>query len=280
MEIYEEILRLARENRSSALATIVQCAGSAPQKEGSKMLVRDDGTTMGTLGGGCLEAEVIQNSLMVIKDASPRTVPFNLTEKYGGLVCGGKILVFIEPIVPGPHLVILGAGHVGKALSSAAAFSGFRVTVVDDREEHANRKNLPHANDVIVSDFECVFSKVVIDKKTYIVIATRGHNHDLEALKAALKTEACYVGLLGSKRKKALLLKTLREEGFSDYDIQRVIIPVGLPIGSVTPEEISISISAQIIGQRRRNGSSDLGGSSCGGLIEEDGETQTASPYR
>jgi xanthine dehydrogenase accessory factor len=280
MEIYEEILRLSREDRPSALATIVQCAGSAPRKEGSKMLVRDDGTTMGTLGGGCIEAEVIQNSLMVIKDASPRAVPFNLTEKDGGLVCGGKIVVFIEPIIPEPHLVILGAGHVGKALSSVAAFSGFRVTIVDDREEYANRKNLPRANDVIVSDFAGVFSKVVADKKTYIVIATRGHNHDLDALKAALKTQACYIGLLGSRRKKALLFRTLKEDGFSDQDIQRVIIPVGIPIDSVTPEEISISIIAQIIGQRRRNGSSCLGRSSCGGLIEEDGEAQTASPSR
>ncbi len=280
MEIFEEILRLTRQDRPSALATIVQCTGSAPRKEGSKMLVRDDGTTMGTLGGGCLEAEVVQNSLMVIKDVSPRTVPFNLTEKDGGLVCGGKILVFIEPIVPEPHLVILGAGHVGKALSLSAAFSGFRVTVVDDREEYANRKNLPRANDVIVCDFAGVFSKVAVDKKTYIVIATRGHNHDLDALKAALKTQACYVGLLGSRRKRALLFKILREEGFSDADIQRVIIPAGLPIGSVTPEEISISIIAQIIGQRRRNGSSDLGRSSCGGLIEEDGEAQTTSPSR
>jgi len=278
MEIYEEIVRLKREDRPSALATIVQCAGSAPQREGSKMLVRDDGTTMGTLGGGCIEAEVIQNSLMAIRDASPRTVPFNLTEKDGGLVCGGKILVYIEPVVPEPHIVILGAGHVGKALSSVAAFSGFRVTVVDDREEHANRENLPRANNVIVSEFASVFSKVAVDKKTYLVIATRGHNHDLDALKAALKTEACYVGLLGSRRKKALLFKTLREEGFPDYDIQRVIIPVGLPIGSVTPEEISISIIAQIIEQRRRNGSSDLSRSSCGGLIEENGEAQTASP--
>ncbi len=280
MKIYEEILRLTREDRPSALATIVQCAGSAPQKEGSKMLVRDDGTTMGTLGGGCIEAEVVQNSLMVIKDGSARTVPFNLTEKDGGLVCGGKILVFIEPIVPEPHLVILGAGHVGKALSSVAAFSGFRVTVVDDREEYANRKNLSRANDVIVSDFASVFSKVPVDKKTYLVIATRGHNHDLDALKAGLKTEACYIGLLGSRRKRALLFKMLREEGFSDHDIQRVIIPVGIPIGSVTPEEISISIVAQIIEQRRRNGSSNLGRYSCGRLIEEDGEAQTASTSR
>ena len=279
MDIYEEIVRLRKEERPSALATIVECAGSAPQKQGSKMLVRDDGTVVGTLGGGCIEAEVIQESLMAMQDGSAKTVPFNLTEKNGGLVCGGKVLVYIEPIVPEPRLVILGAGHVGKALSSVARFSGFRVTVVDDREEHANRQNIPHANEVIVCDFESVFSKITADGKTYIVIATRGHNHDLDALKATLKTEAHYVGLLGSKRKKAVLFRTLREEGFPEEDIRRVIIPVGLPIGSVTPEEIAISIMAQVIETRRRNGTTGLGSPSCSRFVEEDGEVKaTPSP--
>lgn len=280
MEIYEEVLRLKREDRSSVLATIVQCLGSAPQREGSKMLIRDDGTTMGTLGGGCIEAGVIQASLMAIRDGSPRTVPFNLTEKEGGLVCGGKILVYIEPVVPEPHLVILGAGHVGKALSSVAGFSGFRVTVVDDRLEFANRQNIPHAYDIIVNDFESVFSKVVVDRRSYIVIATRGHNHDLDALKSALKTDACYIGLLGSRRKREILFKTLRSGGFSDDDISRITVPVGLDIGSVTPEEIAISIMAQIIGQRRGNASSSLGHSSCGRFIKEDGKVKTASSFR
>ncbi|MBI4831082.1 MAG: XdhC family protein [Candidatus Lindowbacteria bacterium] len=257
MEILEEVLKLKREGRSSAIATIVQCVGSAPQKEGAKMLVRDDGTSMGTLGGGCIEARVIHTSMKVLSDGAPITVPFNLTEEEGGLVCGGKILVYIEPIIPEPHLVILGAGHVGKALSSLADFSGFRVTVVDDREEYANKQNLPHAHAAIVDDFESVFSRILVDKKSFIVIATRGHNHDLDALKSALKTEACYIGLVGSRRKRAVLLKTLGDEGFPDGDMQRVITPVGLAIGSITPEEIAISIMAQII-QRRRGKESAL----------------------
>lgn len=280
MEIYEELLRLKREERASALATIVQCAGSAPQKEGSKMLVRDDGTIAGTLGGGCIEAEVIQEALMTIREGRPRTVPFNLTERHGGLVCGGKILVFIEPVIPEPHLVILGAGHVGKALASVASFAGFRVTVVDDREEHANRENLPGAQSVVVTGFESVFQRVIANAKTYIVIATRGHNHDLEALKSALGTEARYIGLVGSRRKKAVLFRTLGEAGFSDEEIRRVIIPVGLEIGSVTPEEIAVSIMAQIIGKRRQNVSSGVSRSSCSGLITEDGEVQAAPSPR
>ena len=275
MDIYEEILRLKKEGRSSAVATIVQCSGSSPQKEGAKMLVRDDGSTVGTLGGGCIEAEVVQASLIIIKDGFPLTIPFELTEKHGGLVCGGKVLVYIEPIIPDPHLVILGAGHVGKALSKVARFSGFRVTVVDEREEYANRDNIPDANEIVMIDFEKVFSKVPVDQNTYLVIATRGHNHDLDALKAGLKTEAGYIGLLGSKRKKALLFKTLRDEEFSQTDIDRVITPVGLPISSVTPEEIAISIMAQIIKYRREHASPGLSDSSCSRFIEEDGTIKT-----
>jgi len=280
VDIYEEILRLKKEGRSSAIATIVQCTGSSPQKEGAKMLVRDDGSTVGTLGGGCIEAEVVQASLITIKDGSPLTIPFELTEKHGGLVCGGKVLVYIEPIIPDPHLVILGAGHVGKALSKVARFTGFRVTVVDDRGEYANRDKIPDAHDTVVSNFESVFLEVPVDKSTFLVIATRGHNHDLDALKAALKTEARYIGLLGSKRKKALLFKTLKDEGFSQTDIGRVIIPVGLPIGSVTPEEIAISIMAQIIKYRRGDVSPSLSDSSCSRFIEEDGSAKTTPSSR
>jgi xanthine dehydrogenase accessory factor len=277
MDIYEEILRLKRDGRPSALATIVQCIGSSPQKEGSKMLVREDGSIMGTLGGGCMEAEVIQASLMTIRDGRPVTFPFELTERHGGLVCGGKVLVYIEPLVPEPDIFILGAGHVGKALAKAARFCGFRVTVADDRPEYANRENIPDASEIVVRDFNDVFCGIVMHKGSYIVIATRGHNHDLDALRSALRTKAGYVGLLGSRRKRAVLFKVLKEEGFSDEDIGRVIIPVGLPIGSVTPEEISVSIMAQIIQSRRENGPSDLGRSSCRRIGTENGEVEAAS---
>jgi xanthine dehydrogenase accessory factor len=250
VDIYEEIVKLKKEGRLSALAAIVQCIGSSPQKEGAKMLVRDDGSVAGTLGGGCLEAEVIQASLIAMKTGLPGTIPFKLTEDHGGLVCGGKVLVYIEPVVPDTSLIILGAGHVGRALSTAARFIGFRVTVVDDREEYANPENIPDAHEIVVDDFDKVLAHIAVNSATFIVIATRGHNHDLEALKAALKTEARYIGLLGSRRKKALLLNTLKKEGFSKTDIARVITPVGLPIGSVTPEEIAVSITAQMIKHR------------------------------
>lgn len=280
MELYEELLRLKKEGRTSAVATIVECSGSSPQKEGSKMLVRDDGTTVGTLGGGCIEAEVIQAALMVMKDERTMTMPFELTERQGGLVCGGRVLVYVEPVIPDPVLVILGAGHVGKALAKAARFSGFRVLVCDDRPEHANRENIPDADEIVVHDYADIFSRLVIPENAYIVVATRGHNHDLEAVEASLRTKARYIGLLGSRRKKALLFRALDEAGFSPEEVGRVHVPVGLPINSVTPEEIAISIIAQVIQKRRENAASRVSRSSCSRLGKEDGADKTASSAR
>ncbi len=280
MQIYEEVLRLKRLGRTSAIATIVDCRGSSPQKQGAKMLVRDDGTILGTLGGGCLEADVVQAALMSMRDGGPLTLPFELTEREGGLVCGGTVLIYIEPVVLEPHLVILGAGHVGKTLSKLARFTGFRVTVIDDREEFASKENIPDAHNLLVNEFNRAFDTVPVEKNTFIIVATRGHNHDLDAVKAALRTDARYIGLLGSKRKKALLFKVLGESGFSPQDIARVVIPVGIHIGSVTPEEIAVSIMAQIIQTRRENGTAGVGHRACGRLIEKDGPDKTAAPSR
>jgi xanthine dehydrogenase accessory factor len=280
MQIYEEALRLKREGRSSAIATIVECRGSSPQKQGAKMLVRDDGSILGTLGGGCLEADVVQAALMAMKDGEPMTLPFELTEREGGLVCGGTVLVYIEPVLLEPHLVVLGAGHVGKTLARLARFTGFRVTVVDDRQEYANQINIPDASELRVTEFERAFEGVTVESGTYIVIATRGHNHDLVAVKAALRTSAGYIGLLGSRRKKALLYKALEESGFSQKDVNRVIIPVGMEIGSVTPEEISVSIMGQIIAKRREHGVSRSSDRSCGRFVHEDGDVKAASATR
>jgi xanthine dehydrogenase accessory factor len=190
------------------------------------------------------------------------------------------VLVYIEPVLVDPRLVILGAGHVGKAVASLAKFLGFRVVVADDRPEHANRDNIPDAHEIVVHEFETVFSRIHVDRGAYLLIATRGHNHDLDAVKAALKTDAGYVGLLGSRRKKGLLMNALRDAGFSQEDIARVIIPVGIPIGSVTPEEIAVSIMAQIIQHRREHAPTGLSDRSCGGVVAEDGPLQTAPSPR
>ena len=280
MDIYEEIVRLKKLGRISALATIVDSRGSSPQKQGAKMLVRDDGTIMGTLGGGCIEADVAAYARMAMQDGQPRTVPFELTEKEGGLVCGGTLTVYIEPVFADPRMVVLGAGHVGKALAKLARFAGFQVTVADDRAQFANRDNIPDAHELVVSEFPDVFSSIPVNRGTYLVVATRGHNHDFEAVQAALRTNAGYIGLLGSRRKKGILINTLKAAGFPQEDIQRVIIPVGLPIGSVSPEEIAVSIMAQIIQHRREHAPTGLGDRSCGGVVAQDGPVQTAPSPR
>jgi len=280
MEIYEEALKLKRLGRTSAIATIVECRGSSPQKQGAKMLVRDDGTIMGTLGGGCMEADVVQAAIMTIRDREPRTLPFTLTEQEGGLVCGGTVLVYLEPVVPEPRLVILGAGHVGKALATLARIAGFRVTVMDDRSEFANRDQVPDANEVVLGDFKKACDGIDVVAGTFIVIATRGHNHDLDAVGAALGTRAGYIGLLGSRRKKALLRKALVERGFSGQEIERVIIPVGIEIGSVSPEEIAVSIMAQIIQKRRGHAASRGSADPCSGFGGENGAVEAAPAAR
>lgn len=281
MEIYEEALRLKGLGRMSALATIVECHGSSPQKQGAKMLIREDATTMGTLGGGCIEAEVIQEAVLSMQDRQPRTLPFSLTEREGGLVCGGSLLVYIEPQIPEPRLIVLGAGHVGKAVAKLARFSGFRVTVMDDRSEFANREQVPDAHEVMVGDFAKACDDIEVNAGSFIVIATRGHNHDLEAVQAALRTEAGYIGLLGSRRKKALLRKTLRKEGFADEEIDRVIVPVGLEIGSVSPEEIAVSILAQIIQKRRAtDAASHCSSGPCSRRGHKDGAAEATAASR
>lgn len=248
--IYREILKCKERGVPSALAILVRCEGSSPQKEGAKLLVRADGSTAGTVGGGALEEEVIAAGRRVMQQGTPSTLSFELTEAHGH-ACGGRVLVYVEPILLDPHLVILGAGHIGRALSTLARFVGFRVTVADDRPEYANREYLPNADEVVISDFSHVFSKVSTDEHTYVLIATRGHEHDQEAATAALGTDAAYVGLVGSSRKRSALATKLRQRGFSERDIERVRTPAGLAIGSVTPEEIAVSIIAQIIQHRR-----------------------------
>jgi len=277
LELYQELIRLQRDGRASAMTTIVQCSGSSPQKEGSKMLVRDDGTIVGTLGGGCLEAEAIQAALVAIEEETPRSIPITLTEQNGGLVCGGKVLVFIEPILPQPHLVILGAGHVGKALATAAKLTGLRITVIDDRGDYANRENIPAADDWIVAPFADCLRPGMADARTFIVIATRGHQHDYDAVNAALRTNAAYIGLLGSIRKKAVLFRKLLDAGFREDDLARIVTPVGLSIGAVTPEEIAVSIVAQIIEIRRNRGTRSVGYHACSGSLEADGQAKAAA---
>jgi xanthine dehydrogenase accessory factor len=254
MDIYEEIVKLRREGRKGAVATIVNVRGSIPSYKTAKMLVRDDGSIFGTIGGGCVEADVWQAAREVMEQEKPRTLTFNLNQdpKFDtGLVCGGTLEIFVEPVLPAADLLIFGAGHVAASLYRTAKDAGFDCTIVDDRDLYANRERFPEAREIHAEDFDEAMAKLTPNESTYIVIVTRGHRDDLRCLRWAVQTPARYIGMIGSKRKTIGIFRQLQEEGLKAELFDRVHAPIGLDIGAVTPEEIAISITAELIANRR-----------------------------
>jgi xanthine dehydrogenase accessory factor len=254
MDIYEEIVQLRREGRRGAVATIVSVQGSIPSFKTAKMLVRDDGSIVGTIGGGCVEAEVWQAAREVMESEKPRTLKFNLNQNPKddtGLVCGGTLDIFIEPVLPPAVLYMFGAGHVAVNLYKVASNAGFDITVIDDREAYANRERFPDAKEVIADDFDKAMARLSPKDSAYIVILTRGHRDDMRVLRWAVQTPARYIGMIGSKRKTIAIFRELVAEGISEQLFKRVHAPVGLDIGAVTPEEIAVAITAELIAHRR-----------------------------
>jgi xanthine dehydrogenase accessory factor len=254
MDLYEEIVDLRRNGRRGALATIINVRGSIPSFNTAKMLVRDDGSIVGTIGGGCVEADVWQAAREVMQEEKPRTLTFNLNQnpKYDtGLVCGGTLEVYVEPILPIPQLYIFGAGHVAHNVYKVASLAGFDVTVVDDRDAYANRERFPDAREVIAEDFDVALTKVDPTESAFIVIVTRGHRDDMRVLRWAVQTPARYIGMIGSKRKVISIYKELETEGLPKHLFNKVMAPIGLEIGAVTPEEIAVAIVAEMIAFRR-----------------------------
>jgi xanthine dehydrogenase accessory factor len=268
--LFEEIIRLSRLGNASVLATVIENAGSTPRKAGAKMLVRWDGSIMGSVGGGHVEQEVIAAALVAMQNGKAWTAEFKLTEQYGH-VCGGSMLVYLEPNRVESRLVIIGAGHVGAALAALARFAGYHVTVVDERKEYACPERLPEANEIVAAPPPEALSRIDVNAATAIVIATSGFEQDFGAVRSALKTSAGYIALIGSKRKKEVLTETLAREGFGADEIARVIIPAGLAIKAETPQEIAVSIIAQLIWQRRGNEAQGIGNNTCGGCVTPDG---------
>lgn len=255
IDIYEEIVQLRREGRRGALATITNVRGSIPSFQTAKMLVRDDGSIVGTIGGGCVEAEVWQAAREVMEEEKPRSLTFNLNNnpKYDtGLVCGGTLEIYIEPVLPPAMLYIFGAGHVAYNLYKVAQIAGFEVVVVDDRSSYASRERFPEAREVIASDFDVATSKLAIPQSAYIVIVTRGHRDDMRVLRWAVQQDVRYLGMIGSQRKTISIYKELEREAIPANKFANVHAPVGLEIGAVTPEEIAVAIVAEMIAVRRR----------------------------
>ena len=254
-DIYEEIVRIRNEGDKAALATVVQDKGSTPRSRGSKMLVRSDGSFIGTIGGGCLEAEVWEAAMKVIKEETPQMLDFDLTgrkETKEGLICGGIMKILVEPIISRPKIYIFGAGHIGFAISKIAKMTGFKIAVIDDRPAYANIEKFPDADEFFVDDPAMVVPKLGISKNSYIIIACRGHLEDQQVLEQVIKKPAAYIGMLGSRKKTKTVFSSLKESGITQKMLEEIHAPIGLPIATETPEEIAVSIMAEIIDQRRQ----------------------------
>lgn len=264
----DKIIYFARDmleqGRDFVIAKVVDTHGSTPRKKGAWMLMKDDGTTAGTVGGGRLEAETEKICRETFKTKEKSQI-FHFTlnaDEQGALdmQCGGDTDIqiqyidaahpeeFVEEFGLATTAYIFGAGHVGLALEPVLRYVNFQTVVLDDREDYANRERFPQADEVkVISDFQHAFEGLELNNNSYIVIVTRGHAGDYDVLKDALKQPSAYVGMIGSKRKNAVLFDKLREEGYSEEDIARIHAPIGLPIQAETPEEIAISITAEMI---------------------------------
>jgi xanthine dehydrogenase accessory factor len=253
MDLFEEIVKMRRAGQRGALATIVHTNGSIPSYESSRMLVREDGSLVGTVGGGCVEADVWAAAKEVMQKESPRKMVFNLNNEASydnGLICGGTVEIFVEPILPQPIVYLFGGGHVSMAVAKAARAAGFAIGVVDDREAFANVQRFPMAQEVFTS-YEQAFERIQPNASTYLVIVTRGHKEDMRVLAWAARTQARYIGMIGSKRKVISVYKALEKEGYRPEEFERVYAPMGLEIGALSPEEIAISIVAELVAVRR-----------------------------
>ena len=254
MDIYEEVVRLRRLGQKCALATIVQVNGSIPSYESAKLLVREDGSMVGTIGGGCVEAEVWNAAREVMETERPRHMNFSLGQDAAydnGLICGGQLNVFVEPVVPQPKAFIFGAGHVSKSLSKVANLAGFATVIVDNRDAFANRDRFPEADEIYAEEYEDVFAKLTIRDTSYLIIVTRGHRDDMRVLRWAVSTPAKYISMIGSKRKVIGVIKELEKEGIQRDAFERIFAPMGFDIGAITPEEIAISVVAEMVAVRR-----------------------------
>ena len=253
-DLLAQAARCIESDVPAALVTVVGAQGSTPQRPGARMLVYADGTVNGTIGGGCVEAEMARRARLAIENGRPSLTSYDLTPEQAGdegLVCGGRMEVFIEPLEPTPDLAILGAGHVARPLCALAAVTGFRVSVLDDREKYATEERFPEASRVCVGDFDTAASALRLTPRSFVVVVTRGHRGDAVAIASCLPVKPRFLGLLGSRAKMVHVFADLVDRGFTSEDLARIETPVGVEIGAETPEEIAVSIVARMVAVRR-----------------------------
>ncbi|MGH2606932.1 MAG: XdhC family protein [Anaerolineales bacterium] len=256
--LFTRLADLQRKGECAALATVIRARGSVPRHAGSKMIVYPDGKITGTVGGGEMENRVIEESLSAMQDGEIRILRYELNDPQGGDpgVCGGEVEVFVEPILPKPTVIVVGAGHVGQAVAHLAHWLGFRVVVSDDRAEFANPATVPEADEIVVCPLAELGARTRVDDQTYILLTTRGVPVDIAGLPALLDSPAAYLGVIGSRRRWEVTVQQLREKGIPEAKIARVTSPMGLELNAETPEEIAVSMMAEII-LRRRGGTGE-----------------------
>ncbi len=245
MDIFEEIVAAKKANVPIVMATVIESLGSAPREEGARMLIKADGSIVGTIGGGAIEKKIIDEALTLMNAASPQFVKYELKDI--GMACGGCMSVFLEPLRQQPQLIIFGAGHIGSVLSQIGKMLDFTVTVVDNRPEFAKKELLTWADTVIAEDYKQAIARLTYSDRTYMVILTHKHVHDFEVLEQLIHKPFCYLGMIGSKTKVAKAFQQLRDKGVSESIIKKIHSPVGISIGANTPAEIAISIAAELV---------------------------------
>lgn len=252
--IFQALVELESNNESAALCTVVKSQGSTPRHVGSKMLVYPDGRFIGSVGGGDLEHRVLDEAWMALADGQPRYLHYNMSDPSRGDpgVCGGQVEVFVEPILPPAMVIVVGAGHVGKAVAHLAKWLGFRVAVSDDRVEFCNAETVPQADAYYPVPMEKLPDHVKVTRQTYLVLTTRGVSVDAAGLAPLLETEAAYIGVIGSKRRWLETVKAMTEKGVPEERLARVHSPIGLELQAETPEEIAVSIMAEILMVRNK----------------------------
>jgi len=258
MHIYELISKAIKENKSVVLCTVVETNGSVPRHAGSKMLVYDGDSREGTVGGGEVEEKAIREAKKALVDGKPRLMDFSLNSSDKDLngLCGGNVKIYVEPIFQAPKLIIYGAGHVGSALAHLAKWLNFTVIVSDDRTDLCNETLIPDADEFLPLLMAVTPDHVKIDSNTFIAVVTRGADVDIQGLPSLLETKAAYIGVMGSKRRWEFTRKGLIDAGVPKDKIDRIKSPIGLSILAETPDEIAVSIMAEII--KLRNDLSQL----------------------
>jgi xanthine dehydrogenase accessory factor len=253
LEIYQELANIAVKGERAVLATVISSRGSVPRKAGTKMVIRGDGSLVGSIGGGNVEQAVQEKALAVMKSGEPQIIHFDLTGsgEEAWMICGGQLDVFLEPILPAETLYLFGAGHLSQSTAAVAKILGLRVVVIDPRPEYNNNDRFPNADSLIVEEYDNAFSRLNLDENSYIVIYTPGHVSDEKCLQFAIGTAAKYVGMIGSKKKVKEIKERLRKKGVSQQQLDEVHAPIGLEINAQTPEEIAISILAELTKVRR-----------------------------